>query len=180
VTDRVTDRVIGGVVVRPAREEDVVRLVEIEEASFEGHRIARPRFARMLRHPTRPLLVAESGGRVVGYASLLVRRAFPEARLYSIAVDPEFRGRSAGSALLDAAESAARDHGCASVRLEVSPSNAAALALYRSRGFAEVRRWPDWYGRGCPALVLRKAGASSSSQETGSAQGRRLRSDPES
>lgn len=142
---------------RPARAEDLGRLVEIERASFDDHRIELRRFERMLLRATRPVVVAEVAGRVAGYASVLARRGFPEARLFSIAVDPGSRGRDLGAALLAAAESAAQALGCTSMRLEVSPENAAAVALYRSRGYAEVKRWPDWYGAGRPALVLRKS-----------------------
>jgi len=153
------------VILRPARAEDLDRLAEIERACFDDHRIERRRFERMLLRPTRPVVVAEvadvaaNARRVAGYASVLVRRGFPEARLFSIAVDPAFRGRDLGAALLAAAETAARALGCTSMRLEVSPQNAAAVALYRSRGYAEVRRWPDWYGPGRAAAVLRKSWA---------------------
>lgn len=146
----------GAAILRSAAADDVPRLVEIEDASFADHRISRARFDRMLRHATRPLVVAETGGRIAGYASVLARRGFPEARLFSIAVDPAFRGRALGARLLAAAEDTARSLGCTSMRLEVDPRNAEAVALYRSRGYAEVRRWDDWYGPGRPALVLRR------------------------
>ena len=60
------------------------------------------------------------------------------ARLYAMWVDVAYRGRGCGSALVDRALEIAHKHGCNSVELRVTASNAAAVGLYRSRGFRET------------------------------------------
>lgn len=149
---------MSGPALRPARAADLDALVALEDACFDTHRIARPTFARMLLHATRPVIVLDDGaGGIAGYASVLARRGFAEARLFSIAVAPQRRANGTGRALLAAAESAAARLGCTSLRLEVDPSNAAAVRLYESAGYRPVRTWPDWYGPGRPAVVYRRA-----------------------
>ena len=143
--------------IRPAQPGDVDALAALEESCFDVHRIARATFARMLLHATRPLLVLDDGaGGVAGYASVLVRRGCPEARLFSIAIAPEFRVRGSGRALLAAAEAAVVALGCRTLRLEVDPENRSAVRLYESAGYTVAGRHEDWYGPGRPGLVYRR------------------------
>ncbi|MEV1146579.1 GNAT family N-acetyltransferase [Micromonospora sp. NPDC049799] len=60
------------------------------------------------------------------------------AFLYDIEVDPEFRGRGLGRALLAAAEATARDHGATHLELNVFGDNPAAIGLYSTAGFQVV------------------------------------------
>jgi ribosomal protein S18 acetylase RimI-like enzyme len=56
----------------------------------------------------------------------------------AIGVVPSARGRGVGSALLAALCTRAREAGHAALSLAVDPQNAAAIALYESRGFQRV------------------------------------------
>lgn len=96
------------------------------------------------------LPVAEGGG------FILARVAADEAEVLTLAVAPNTQGRGRGHKLLTAAMDHARSHGAASMFLEVSPGNAAALALYNSAGFVPVGRRPRYYPGGGDALVLRR------------------------
>ena len=62
-----------------------------------------------------------------------------------LAVAPDERRGGGASALLAAALAAARRAGLGGAQLEVRVSNAAAIGLYRSHGFAEVGRRPRYY-----------------------------------
>lgn len=149
--------------IRPAAPRDLDALVALEAASFDMYRITRARFARMLLHETRPVLVldgvvmdgAEPRAPLVGYVSVLARRGVAEARLFSIAVSAAARGRGVGRSLLTAAADAARSLGCTSIRLEVAASNDAAIRLYTAAGYVPVHTWPDYYGPGRPGVVYR-------------------------
>jgi GNAT superfamily N-acetyltransferase len=55
--------------------------------------------------------------------------------LEDLFVEAPARGAGLGAALLDATLALARQRGCRRVELDVNEDNAAALALYRSRGF---------------------------------------------
>lgn len=71
---------------------------------------------------------------------------FPAARILSIAVDPAFRGRGLGSALLQAALASLAKRGARRVRLEVRPENAAAVRMYEKAGFRRVGTMVDTRG----------------------------------
>ena len=55
----------------------------------------------------------------------------------------EARGGGAGDALIDAIESAAREHGATHIKLYVREGNARATAFYRRRGFVPYGVEPD-------------------------------------
>ena len=85
----------------------------------------------------------------------LVRVAYDEAELLTLAVQPDSRRRGLGRALLRAAMAAARHQGARSMVLEVSVHNAAARPLYADAGFVEVGQRPRYYADGADALILR-------------------------
>jgi GNAT superfamily N-acetyltransferase len=62
-------------------------------------------------------------------------RARPLLNIHDLAVLPQYRGKGAGRALLQAAEDYARRQGCCRLTLEVLESNSGARALYRRFGF---------------------------------------------
>lgn len=91
---------------------------------------------------------------VVGNAVLLFRRRSQWARLYSLVVAPQARGRGVAQALVDAAESLARQRGGVGVRLEVRTDNLPARALYARLGYAELAVLPGYYEDGAEGRRL--------------------------
>jgi GNAT superfamily N-acetyltransferase len=85
--------------------------------------------------------VAVDGG-PVAFALLGVRGR--DAWIGGMATIPAHRRRGLARCMLDAAVDAAAGAGCATVWLEVVDRNAAAAALYRARGFAQVRDLEVW------------------------------------
>lgn len=79
--------------------------------------------------------VADADGRIVGHIHIDVGR-FGAGEL-GMLVDADWRGRGVGSGLMLAAIEWARAQGLHKLWLEVFPSNAAAIALYRKNGFVE-------------------------------------------
>lgn len=145
------------IVVRPARRDDLERLVEIENAAFDGDRLSRASLARYLRSSAAAMLVATAGAAVVGYALIGWRRGARTASLYSIAVDAQAGGRGAGRALLIAAERATAARGFGALTLEVRADNARAIALYEKLGYERFGAIPDYYEDGATACRFRKA-----------------------
>jgi len=83
------------------------------------------------------------------------RRDDGSAYLSNIAVDPAFRRRGiARTATLFLLEEA---KGCTRIDLLTHPDNAAAIALYRSLGFAVESRREDYFGDGEPRAVMLKS-----------------------
>ena len=63
------------------------------------------------------------------------------AFLYSIEIDPAYRGRGLGRAAMQALETEVRSRGLGRVELNVFGGNEVARSLYRSLGYAENAVW---------------------------------------
>lgn len=88
------------------------------------------------------LTIARVDAAALGFA--LVRSVLDECELLLLAVDPVWRGRGIGRALLDHSLSLARRRGITSMNLEVRASNN-AVKLYEKTGFEYVHRRPGYY-----------------------------------
>jgi ribosomal protein S18 acetylase RimI-like enzyme len=131
--------------IRHATLDDLEQLVALEERCFESDRISRRRFRHLLTRANASTLVAEEGGRLLGYVLVLFSRGTALARLYSIAVDREARGRGLARRLLADAEAEALRHGCVSMRSEVRRDNQPSLTLFRSNGYQQFDEVDDYY-----------------------------------
>jgi [ribosomal protein S18]-alanine N-acetyltransferase len=141
--------------IRRAILSDLDGLLSLE-AGFSGDRLNRRNFRHLIQRGHADIWVYDDVARVVGDAVVFFRRGSTRARLYSLATAPDLRNRGIGTALLQAAEQGARDHGCLSLTLEVHPDNAAALRLYHRFGYCTQERKEDFYENGDPALSLMK------------------------
>ena len=140
-------------VLRTARDADIDAVLAIEQASF-GDPWNRSAFMELLDDPRVAFLVADAGGDVLGY--VVAWFVLDEGEIGNLAVADVARRHGVGARLLDGAITAVRAADVNSLYLEVRDSNAAARALYASRGFAEVGRRRDYYRRPKEdALVLR-------------------------
>jgi len=142
--------------VRPLREDDIERLLDlIEVVAAERRWIAtqppvdREKRGEWLREglgDERVLaLVAEADGDLVG--ELGARFAPYGVVDFGMLVAPAWRGRGVGGALLAGCVDWARRVGAHKVGLQVFPHNEAAIALYRKHGFVEEGRLRRHYRR---------------------------------
>jgi ribosomal protein S18 acetylase RimI-like enzyme len=80
--------------------------------------------------------------------------------LHVIATLPECRGRGHGAALIDQAETLAREGGHHALALVVSDANKDAIRLYHRTGFSEIARRPmvkgNWEGPGEDWVLMAK------------------------
>ena len=105
-----------------------------------------PRSAEDLRARLRdearfPLLVAETSGRVIGWAGLSSyrsRECYAGIAEFSIYLDRDARGRGVGRQLLEALVAAARARGYWKLVSRIFSFNVASLALCRACAFREV------------------------------------------
>jgi len=154
--------------VRPAGPGDLDALERLERAGFRPEdAFSRAQLRRLLAGNAAAFLAESTQGakRPVGSAVVLWRRGSPSARLYTIAADPAFQGKGAGSLLLEACERAAAEKGCAQMRLEVRQSNRRAIAFYERRGYRTVETLPGYYPGGEAGLRMAKDLGPSSSAE---------------
>lgn len=80
--------------------------------------------------------VLEIDGRVRGYA--ILSSAAAEAHVLNLCVDPDYQGRGFGHLLLHHLLQQVQEIAVQRLFLEVRPSNAPALALYRKHGFQRI------------------------------------------
>ena len=129
---------VGSWLIRPATLADVTAIGEAEQVCF-GDPWSPSGIAELFENETVVALAAETGGpeiRLAGYA--FARVIADEAEILNLAVLPLFRRRGIGGRLLEAAVTAVRTAGAGELFLEVRESNAAAKALYLTRGFRPV------------------------------------------
>jgi ribosomal protein S18 acetylase RimI-like enzyme len=153
---RSAHRSVPEVRLRAGDPSDLDALVSLEERVFAGDRVSRRGFRRFLNSPRAALIVAVEDGVVAGYALVLFRAGSVVARLYSLAVAPEFARRGIGTALLKATEEAAIARERFILRLEVHEKNDKAIARYRKAGYALFGRHFDYYTDRADALRFEK------------------------
>lgn len=143
--------------VRRAELSDLDDLVALEEQSFAGDRLSRAQYRRHLDSESALVLVASANHRrFLGTAVVFFRKGSRAARLYSIATHVEARGKGVGSALMEAAEQAARRRRCGALRLEVRTDNEGAIRLYERLGYRRIGRYEGYYEDGADAWRYEK------------------------
>jgi ribosomal protein S18 acetylase RimI-like enzyme len=125
----------------------------VTEITDDWHSIASLK-ARLTR-PNSEFLVADDGKRLGGIAFASASTDPKTILLNQLYVHPACQRQGIGRALLDEVESSFPE--ARTLRLEVEEANAAAIAFYRSQGFAPVGKTADCGGgSGMPALILEK------------------------
>ena len=93
------------------------------------------------RSPRHPVIVAESGGQVVGWGSLNAfnpREAYRFVADFSIYVERAWRGQGVGRVMLARLIELAREHGYHKMVLSAFPTNKGGMALYEKLDFRTV------------------------------------------
>jgi len=138
--------------IRPAQALDADALALLERDAFGSDAWSPAQVEAELAGANRRVVVAEAGGRVVGYGAISV--AGDVGDLTRIVVAAENRRSGVASSLLAALHDAARAAGAVRMLLEVAESNSGALAFYRAHGYAEIARRRAYYAAGDDALVM--------------------------
>ena len=137
--------------IRAAATRDLDQLLALERAAFTTDHLSPRQYRRHLHSPTAAVLVAVDRDELLGKALVFFRQRSDVARLYSIAVAQQARGRGVAKALLEAAAAAAQRRGCHRLRLEVRQDNAAAIALYERLGYRRFGAHSAYYEDGADA-----------------------------
>lgn len=149
--------VTAAVRVRPAATSDLDDLVALEDATFAQDKLSRAQYRRHLDSETATVLVASANHRkFLGTAVVFFRKGSSTARLYSLATKLEERSKGVGTALIDAAEHAARARGCKALRAELRPGNDDAIRLYERLGYRRIGIAARYYADGSDALRFEK------------------------
>lgn len=106
------------------------------------------------RHPEYTLLLAHDSGRRSGFILLHPRGLAGSPYIASVAVAPEFRGRSVGTALVTHAEQLFPE--ARHIFLCVSSFNPRARQLYERLGYRQVGELHDYVISGASEIMMQK------------------------
>jgi ribosomal-protein-alanine N-acetyltransferase len=140
------------IVICPMTASDLDEVLAIEVASYPRPWLT-PHFLDELAAPhSFPLVAFDLEGKVAGY--ICPMSLLDEGHILNVAVRSDCRGSGVGRLLVQRAIDECRSRGAETVSLEVRPSNAAAMALYRSLGFSETGRRKNYYENGDDAILM--------------------------
>ena len=144
------------VLIRVMKHEDLAHVSDIERRSYEfpwSHGVFRDCLLAGYQ-----CIVLERDGDVAGYGILSV--AAGEAHILNLCIEPSYRSHGYGERLLDEILFRARTASVREIFLEVRPTNAHALALYKKKDFHQVANRPAYYqahqGREDAAVLAKK------------------------
>lgn len=148
-----TDLSVTGL--RRAGPEDLDTVAALEAACFGDADGAfnRRQLKALLRNPNAFWLISPDGRAMTCWLKASNGRA-RWARLYSLAVHPDARGRGLGKQLLDAGLAWMRKERLATCRAEVKADNRTARRLYAACGFRESGLLRDYYAPGVDGMRL--------------------------
>lgn len=126
---------------RPMSEADLDRVAALE-AELQAFPWSRGNFSDSLKvgHSVWVCLLA---GELIGFSVAML--VIDEAHLLTIGVAPAQQGHGYGAELLRRVMDNARSHGAQRLFLEVRPSNARAVDLYRHFGFRQIGLRKGYY-----------------------------------
>ena len=103
---------------------------------------ARSRLSRILGRDAQQFFVADLGGRAIGWVHVVVVE-YVDAEAFvligGLVVDRDHRRLGVGRALMDRAETWARERGCSMVRLTSSATRSAAHKFYETLGYTNIK-----------------------------------------
>ena len=142
--------------IRTVSQEDLGALLRLENKCFTTDQLSRRSFRHWIQAENCAFIVAEYGDVIVGYSLIIFFKGTTLARLYSIATDPEYRGKGIARTLMEAGEQISKDAGRVFLRLEVSVDNTAGIALYESMGYQPFGIYRHYYENSNDALRMQK------------------------
>ena len=142
------------ITVREWKKEDIPILTKMEQACFTDP-WTEEMLSDCLRYPIYNCFLAEEGGQVCGYCTLIV--VCEDAEVGNIAVAPSYRGRGIAKLLMEKMHERARERGATQAFLEVRVSNAPAISLYKKFGYEPYGIRARYYEDGEDALVMKRA-----------------------
>jgi L-amino acid N-acyltransferase YncA len=134
--------------IRAARADEAARVAEIYNAgirertsTFETRERTAAEIGERIRSDRHPFLVAETGGRIAGWAATSeysAREVYAGVAECSVYVDSELRGRGIGTALLAALANDAERRGFHKLIGKLFATNEASMRLVERGGFRVV------------------------------------------
>lgn len=139
-----------------ANLNDIKEVLKLEETCFEFDRISGKQLRYLIKSPNSRVVVIKSNNLIIACAIILFRKNSHIARLYSIAVNPQFQSSGISQSLILFIEHNARELKRSEIRLEVRKNNQRAIAFYRKNGYDFFGEYKNFYIDGEDAFRMRK------------------------
>lgn len=135
----------GRFFIRRMKEDDLPAVRTIESLSFSNPWSDSTFLGEIQNTPVSfPLVVVRKpSDKVIGY--IIYWHIREDVQVNNIAVHPDFRGKGIGEALMRHVIEKVRKSGATFMSLEVRPSNAAAVTLYKKLGFEILGSRKNYY-----------------------------------
>jgi len=153
---------VGEYIVRPAKREDLPRVVAINLMTLPEH-YSDSFFEELLTESPETFFIAELAGNMVGYIMCRIEYGFStlkkfgfarKGHIVSVAVLDEHRGKGLGKSLVLEAINGMMQRGCGEAYLEVRISNVSAIALYQKLNFKIASKISGYYRDGEVAYLM--------------------------
>lgn len=148
---------MGGPLIEQAQKADLKEIFKLEQLCFDAEAFTRRQLRYLLSQAKGYFMLSREDGQISSFMILLKKKNSSGMRLYSIAVNPKFRGRGLAQAMLAEAVARAAADGFKYLTLEVSEINKPAVNLYLQQGFEVFGERRAYYKNGSTALLMRKA-----------------------
>ena len=134
-----------GLHIEPSQPRDADAVAKLHAQSFYRGWPKQDIEAYLLDTDTPTLVVCDAKRKVAGF--VMLRILGDDVELMTIAVDPKFRGKGVGAALLRACFEDLMMTPSKRMILEVAADNPAAIKLYHKLGFAKLSERKGYYAR---------------------------------
>lgn len=128
--------------------------MEIERNSFTADTFSENTFLSLYRRCSNLFIAAEVDKIITGY--MVTCSYWKRGRVISIAVDPIYRRKGIGSALVNFTLNQLRASYIKTLELEVRITNSEGICFWKSLGFFILKIVPNYYIDGTDALIMRK------------------------
>lgn len=143
-----------GLHIEPSQPRDADAVARLHAQSFYRGWPRQDIESYLMDRDTPTLVACDAKHKVAGFAML--RLLGDDVELMTIAVDPKYRGKGVGTALLRACFEDLMMTPSRRMILEVAADNPAAIRLYQKLGFTKIAERKGYYARpdGQPATAL--------------------------
>ena len=155
-------RQLGDCVIRRARLEDLIPIMEINLKTLPEH-YSDYFYESLLADMPEAFLVAQIGNKHIGYIMCKIEFGFSnfkklgfvkKGHMVSVAVLPEYRGKGIGKAIIEESVNGVQIRKCDEFYLEVRCSNNEAIDIYEKLGFSIRQRLGTYYRDGEDAFLM--------------------------
>jgi len=145
--------------IRFANIDDLSSLLDIEELSFSQHEydlLNKKNYMYYFKKSNSDIRICELNKKPIGSYILFYRKNVTFARLYSIAVIPQYQNMGIGKLLLEDAEYISQIKGLTEVRQEIRSDRPYLYERYVNYGYKEYGRSNNYYPDGLGCIKLKK------------------------